>query len=111
MVILNLTLDLNLTLIAPFQYAINLNGTSSHSYTKVSLLKAYIVVHKFDLVYLSKIYLDSRTACDDDNLEISGYKLIRSDHLSNHKRGDVFIYYEELLPYENFEYSNSARMY
>ena len=111
MVILNLTLDLNLTLIVPFQYTINLNSTSSHSYPKASLLKAYIVVQKFDLVYLAKTYLDPSTACDDDNLEISGYKLIRSGQLSNHKRGGLFIYYKELLPYENIEYSISARMY
>ena len=58
----------------------NLNGISSQRYTKVSILKAYVVVHKFYLICLSKTYLDSNTASDDDNFEIPGYTLIGSDH-------------------------------
>ena len=51
-------------------------------------------LHKFDIMYLSETYLDSNTPLDDDNLEISGYMLVRSDHPSNTKRGGVCLYYQ-----------------
>ena len=70
----------------------NSNSIFAHNYSKVPLLKAYLTVHKFDIVCLSETYLDSNTAPNDENLEVSGYKLIRSDHPSNSKRGGVCIY-------------------
>ena len=62
------------------------------------LLKAYIAIHKFHIICLSETYLDSSTTSDDDNLAISGYNLIRSNHPSNNKRGGVCIYYKNFLP-------------
>ena len=56
-------------------------------YKKVSLLSAFISVHKLDIICLSETYLNSETSPDDDNLEISGYNIIRKDHTSNTKRG------------------------
>ena len=76
----------------------NLNNISAHNYTKLFLLIAYIAIHKFDIICLSETYLDSSTTSDDDNLAISGYNLIRSDHPSNNKRGGVCIYYNSFLP-------------
>ena len=35
---------------------------------------------------------------DDENLQVSGYDLIRSDHPSNSKRGGIAIYYKNCLP-------------
>ena len=35
----------------------NLNSISSHNYVKISLLKAYITVHKFDIICLSQAYM------------------------------------------------------
>ena len=69
---------------------------------KFFLLKAYIAIHKFDIICTSETYLDSSTPSDDSNLEISGYTLVRSDHSSNNKRGGgVFItkafYLQEFL--------------
>ena len=55
----------------------NLNSTSAHNYSKVSLLKAYLTVHHFDIVCSSETYLGSNTAPDNNNFEISGYNLIR----------------------------------
>ena len=55
-------------------------------------------VHKFDIIYFSETYLDSSIPVHDNNLEISGYNLIRSDHPSNNKRGGVCIYYKNFLP-------------
>ena len=76
----------------------NSNSISAHNYTKLHLVKAYIAIHKFDIICLSEAYLDSSTTSDDDNLAISGYNLIRSDDPSNNKRAGVCIYYKNFLP-------------
>ena len=76
----------------------NLNSVLAYNYTKLSSLKAFIAVHKFDIICLSETYLDSSGAPDDDNLLISGYSLVRSDHPSNNKRGGVCVYYKTFLP-------------
>ena len=68
-------------------------------FTKVSLLSAYISVHKFDIICLSETYLNSEIPSDDKNLEISGYNLVREDHPSNSKRGGVCVYYKSSLPF------------
>ena len=62
------------------------------------LLKAYIILHKYDIICLSETYLDSSTTNVDEELQISGYTLIRSDHPSNTKRGGFCIYYKSSLP-------------
>ena len=64
----------------------NLNSVSAYNYANLSSLKAFVAVYKFDIVCLSETYLDSIVATDDDNLEIPGYSLVRSDHPSNNKR-------------------------
>ena len=76
----------------------NLNSISAHDYSKLFLLKAYILVHKFDIICLSETYLDSTVPLDDDNLVIFGNILIHSGHLSNTKRGGVCLYYKNYLP-------------
>ena len=60
-------------------------------FTKVSLLLAYIFVHKFDIIYFSETYLNSEIPSDNENLEIPGYNLVREDHPSNSKRGGVYL--------------------
>ena len=62
------------------------------------LLRAYIANHKFDIICLSETYLDSTVASDDENLEITGYNLVRSDHPAKTKRGGVCLYYKIYLP-------------
>ena len=76
----------------------NLNSITAHGYAKVSLLKAYIIAYKIDIICLPETYLDSTIQSDNDNLEIPGYNLVRSDHPSNNKRGGVCIYYKASLP-------------
>ena len=46
----------------------NLNSISAHDYSKLFLLKAYIILHKFDIICLSETYLDSTIPNDDDKL-------------------------------------------
>ena len=55
-------------------------------------------IHNFDIIYLWKTYLDFSTPSDDNNLEISGYTLVLSDHQSNNKTGGVCIYCKSVLP-------------
>ena len=72
---------------------------SAHNYAKVFLLNAYIAIHKFDIICISETYFDSSTSFEDNNLEISGYILVHSDHPSNNKRGGVCIYYKSFSPF------------
>ena len=76
----------------------NLNSISVHSYAKMFLLKAYIAIHKFDIVCISEMYLDSNASPDNNNLKISRYNLILSDHPWNSKRGGICKYCKHFLP-------------
>ena len=54
------------------------------------LLKAYVTVHKFDIICLSERYNDSSNQPDDDKMELAGYDIARADHPTNTKwRGSV----------------------
>ena len=79
----------------------NLDSISAHNFAKLHLLKAYVTVHKFNIICFSETYLDSSILVDDDNLEISGYNLIHLGHPSNSKHGGVCIYYKNVLPLGN----------
>ena len=52
---------------------------------------------KYDFTCICETYFDSIFSSDNNNLNISGYNLIRADHPSNSKRGSVCIYYKESL--------------
>ena len=60
-------------------------------------MRAYISLHNLDFVYISEIYRDSTTALDDENLTVTGYNLLRTDHASNSKRDGVCVYYKSSL--------------
>ena len=78
----------------------NLNSISAHMFSKVSLLSAYISVHKFEIICLSETYFNSEIPSNDENLEIPGYNLVREDHPANSKRGGVCVYYKSSLPFK-----------
>ena len=61
------------------------------------LLQAFNSLHKFDLICLSETYLDSSISTEEKSLIIDGYKLLRSDHPSDTKRGGVCIYHKETM--------------
>ena len=92
------------------QYLLQFKYT--YNYTKLSLLKAYIAIHKFDIICLSETHLDCSTISDDDNLEILGCNLIRSNHPSNNKRGGVCIFYKDFLPLRvlSFQYLQELKI-
>ena len=64
----------------------------------------------FNIMRLSETYLNFSTTSNDDDLEISGDNLIRSDHLSNHKRGGVCIHYTNFA-FASSQYSISTRIH
>ena len=76
----------------------NPNSISAHNYVKLSLLRAYLTFHNFNIICLSETYLNSSNSPGDETLEISGYNLVRSDHPLNSKHGGVCIYYKNYLP-------------
>ena len=76
----------------------NLNSIASHGFLKVKLLTAYNLLHNFDIICISESYLNSENFSSDDNLNITGYNMIRADHPSGNRRGGVCIYYKESLP-------------
>ena len=65
-----------------------INSISAHNFKKLSLLRAYISINKFDIICVSETYLDSNILPNDDNLEVPGYTLIRVNP-NNTKRGGV----------------------
>ena len=77
----------------------NLSSISAYNYIKLPLLRAYVSTHKSAVICIPETYLNSHTSSVDENLEILGYTLIRADHPSNTKRGDVCIYYKHCLTF------------
>ena len=57
----------------------NWNSISVHNYIKLSLLRAYLSIHEFAVICTSETYLNSDTSAVDENLEIAGYTLIRTE--------------------------------
>ena len=77
----------------------NLNSLSSHNFAKVSSLKAYNAVHRYDIICISETFLVSSFSSYDPFLSFKAYNICRSDHRSNEKRGGVSIYYKESLAF------------
>ena len=78
----------------------NLNSISAPDFAKVQLLKAYLPVHKSDIVCLSETYLSSSFPFDNDNLDIPGCIMVRADHPANSKRGGVCMYSKNCLSFK-----------
>ena len=49
----------------------NVNSILAHN--KLTLLKAYNTIHKYDISCISKTYLDSSSSVDDTALSLPGY--------------------------------------
>ena len=70
----------------------NRNSLIAYCWVKTSLLKAYLSIRKFDIVWLSERYRDPSVPLHDNNLELQGYELDQSDHPLQHESGSVCIY-------------------
>ena len=73
----------------------NVNSPLAHN--KLSMLEAYNVAHKYDVICISESYLDSTVPLDNNSLSLNGYNLTRADHPDNVKRGGICMYYKENL--------------
>ena len=57
---------------------------------------AYNAIYNFDIICLSESYLNSQIFSNNDKLGIPGY-MLRADHPSENRSGEVCIYYKESL--------------
>ena len=74
----------------------NMNSLLAHNFSKLTQLKAYNSVYKYDFMCLSEIY--QSTSSPDNLIDKKGYKLSRADYPDNIKRDGVCVYCKELLP-------------
>ena len=84
----------------------NVNSIPSHNFIKLSMLEAFTSIHKFDLICVSESFLDSSYSSNDPSLTLKGYKLARSDHPLDIKRGGSCVFYRESLPIKFLSISN-----
>ena len=68
----------------------NLNSLTTRSFS----------VNKFDIISLSESFLDSSILTENNNLKISGYKMVRAHHSCKVKKGGVCMcaYVRKSLP-------------
>ena len=81
----------------------NLNSIPAHNFQKLALLQGYISSNKVDILCLSETILTSDISCDDNNLQLPGFDLIRADHPSNTKEGENLL--SEFLTFKANQYS------
>ena len=70
----------------------NSNSIIAHNFSKINILKAYMTIHKSDIVRLSEAYLDSSFLVNDENCAIKCCNLVKCDHPTNSKHGGVSLY-------------------
>ena len=63
----------------------NVNSILAHD--KLSLIKSYNTVQKYNIICISETFLDS--SANEISLLISGYHLLRADHPGNVEKGGV----------------------
>ena len=85
----------------------NLISIPVHNFQK---LEGYISSNKVYILCLSETFLNSDVSCDDNNLQLPGFDLIRAGHPSNTKIGGVCTYYRNCLPLKviNIRYLNQC---
>ena len=79
-------------------YHWKLNSLAKHNFTEVSLLRTLSVTHDYDIICLSETVVDWSISNEKKRMNIKSYDLLRADHPSNKKRGDVCSYYKEHRP-------------
>ena len=88
-------------------HIVNVNSLVAHN--KISLLAAYKLFYRYDIICISGTFLDS-TIPDDDNIpHLQGYNLLRTDHPDNVKRGFVCLYFKKSLILWKIEISYNTK--
>ena len=82
--------------IKAFQFAIRTLRASLHIIFPKS--EYLISIHQFDIICLSETYLNFDISSGNENLDIPGYRLVRSNHPSNDNQGGVGVYFKFSLP-------------
>ena len=75
----------------------NVNSLVAHNFSKLRQLEAYNSLYNYDFICISETYLDSFVTHNNENIQLDGYSLIRSDHPSDSKRCGVCLYCKESL--------------
>ena len=88
----------------------NVNSLIAYNYLKGSLLRAYIVIKKFEVLCLSETYLNSYNLFDDEKFNLPGYNIVRVNYLPNTKRWCLDLL-QELFPFEGSWYSTFVRIW
>ena len=75
----------------------NLNGLTAHNSINILLLQAYITQHNYDIICPLETFLNSFIETNDDRILIDGYNLIRADHPSESKRGEIVFIIKSII--------------
>ena len=89
----------------------NLNSISAHNYIKLFLLKAYIAIHKFDIICLSETYLILALLLTMIIWQLQGTTQYAPITLPTINAGVFCIYYKNFFAFACSQYSISPRMY
>ena len=76
----------------------NLNGVCARDKIKIPLLEAYNSIFHYDLMVLSKAYLNKTVQNEDIIIDGFSTEIFCSDHPSDDKQGGVCVYFKENLP-------------
>ena len=74
----------------------NCNSIQAHKFSRVSLIQTYNAIHNFNLIAITETALKDDVS--NEQLEIPGYNLLRSDLPGQDSHGGVMIYHKIDLP-------------
>ena len=60
---------------------------------KIAVLKSFVGMSKFDIIYISETF--SNNSYRDNDINLNDYCFFQAENLSNAKRGGVCIYYKK----------------
>ena len=88
---------------------LNVNSLQAHNLAKIFQIEACNSLFNHDFICISETYFDSSVVEGVRSFQLNGYNLLRADHRSNRKRGDVCIYYKESLCVCEMKLSNLSQ--
>ena len=66
----------------------NVNSITSYNFQKTAVLNSFVAMHKFDIICMSKTFLNN--TYEDNDLNLNGYSLLPMEHSSNEKGGRFY---------------------